>query len=70
MGIKDLEHVVLKARDYVTLGDKTFKPGETVLYFRNIQIAWLSEDTRVVAAQGGFLNQPRVVWEDRSNTTF
>lgn len=70
MGIKDLEHVVLKARDYVTLGDKTFKPGETVLYFRNIQIAWLSEDTRVVAARGGFLNQPRVIWEDRSDTTF
>jgi len=56
MGIKDLEHVVLKAKDYMRLGDRTFKPGETVLYFRNIQIALLSEDTQVVAARGGFLN--------------
>lgn len=70
MGIKDLEHVVLKAKETMKLGNKTFKAGEPVLYFQNIQIALLSEDTRVVAAQGGFLNQPRVVWEDRSNTVF
>lgn len=70
MGIKDLEHVVLKARDYIDIGNYTFEPGEPVLYFRNIQIALLSENTQVVAARGGFLNQPRVVWEDRSDTTF
>lgn len=56
MGIKDLEHVVLKAKEPMILGRKSFKPGEPVLYFRNIQIALLSEDTRVIAAQGGFLN--------------
>ena len=70
MGIKDLEHVVLKAKDYMEIGPYSFVPGEPVLYFRNIQIALLSEDTQVVAARGGFLNQPRVVWEDRSDTTF
>ena len=70
MGIKDLEHVVLKAKDHMILGGRSFEPGEPVLYFRNIQIALLSEDTQVVAARGGFLNQPRVVWEDRSDTTF
>ena len=70
MGIKDLEHVVLKARDYITLGGHSFEPGEPVLYFKNIQIALLSENTQVIAARGGFLNQPRVVWEDRSDTTF
>lgn len=70
MGIKDLEHVVLKARDYIDIGSHTFEPGEPVLYFRNIQIALLSENTQVVAARGGFLNQPRVVWEDRSELTF
>ena len=70
MGIKDLEHVVLKAKDYMTLGDRTFEPGEPVLYFRNIQVALLTENTQVVAARGGFLNQPHVVWEDRSDTTF
>lgn len=70
MGIKDLEHVVLKARDYIKLGGLHFEPGEPVLYFKNIQIALLSENTQVIAARGGFLNQPRVVWEDRSDTTF
>lgn len=70
MGIKDLEYVVLKARDYIKLGNLHFEPGEPVLYFKNIQIALLSENTQVIAARGGFLNQPRVVWEDRSDTTF
>ena len=70
MGIKDLEHVVLKARDHMKIGSKAFEPGEPVLYFKNIQIALLSENTQVIAARGGFLNQPRVVWEDRSDTTF
>ena len=70
MGIKDLEHVVLKAREYIKIGPYTFEPGEPVVYFKNIQIAMLSENTQVVAARGGFLNQPRVVWEDRSDTTF
>jgi hypothetical protein len=36
MGIKDLEHVVLKAKDYMSLGGRDFEPGEPVLYFRNI----------------------------------
>ena len=70
MGIKDLEQVVLKAKDYITLGSYTFEPGEPVLYFKNIQIALLSESTTVIAARGGYLNQPRVIWEDRSDTTF
>ena len=70
MGLKDLEHVVIKARDYITLGSRSYEPGEPILYFENIQIAVLSENTRLIAAQGGYLNQPRVVWEDRDNTTF
>lgn len=70
MGIKELEHVVLKAKEDVEFGNKYFQAGEPVLYLNNVQISLLSEDTRVVAAQGGFLNQPRVVWEDRNNTIF
>lgn len=70
IGIKDLEHVVLKAKEDITLGNRDYEPGEPILYFKNIQIAMLSENTRLVAAQGGYLNQPRVVWEDRDNTMF
>jgi hypothetical protein len=70
MGIKDLEHVVLKARDYIDIGPYSFEPGEPVLYFNNIQIALLSENAQVIAARGGYLNQPHIIWEDRSDTTF
>ena len=70
MGLKDLEHVVIKARDYIILGKRSYEPGEPILYFENIQIALLSENARLIAAQGGYLNQPRVIWEDRENTTF
>lgn len=70
MGLKDLEHVVLKAKNDMTLGDRVFEAGEPVLYFQNIQVALLSEQTRMIAARGGYLNQPHVVWEDRNDTTF
>lgn len=45
-------------------------PGEPILYFKNIQIALLSENTRVIAAKGGYLNRARVIWEDREDVTF
>ena len=70
VGIKDLEHVVLKAKQDMYLGGRDFKAGEPILYFRNIQIALLTEDTRVIAAKGGYLNKTRVIWEDRQDTTF
>lgn len=70
MGIKDLEHVVLKAYSPMSLGGKVFEENEPILLFKNLQIALLSENTRIVAARGGYLNQPRVIWEDRNDTTF
>jgi len=36
MGIKDLEHVVLKAKQRMSLGRRTYEPGEPILYFENI----------------------------------
>lgn len=70
MGIKDLEYVTLKTRNDITLGPRKLSAGEAVLYFQNLQIATLHEGTRIISARGGFYNQPRVVWEDRTNTTF
>lgn len=69
-GVKELEYVVLKAKHTMNLGTKTFRPGEPVLYFRNIQIAMLSENNRVIAARGGYKNPALVIWEDRQDTTF
>ena len=70
MGIKELEHVVLKAKTSLVIGDHIFEPGEPILYFRNIQIAMLSEDNRVISARGGYKNPPLVIWEDRHDLTF
>ena len=70
LGIKDLEHVVLKAKQKMWLGGKEFQPGEPIIYFDNIQIALLTENTRVISARGGYLNRSRVTWEDRDDVTF
>ena len=70
MGIKDLESVVLKAHDEMSIAGRVFEQGEPVLYFQNIQVSQLSERAAIRAARGGYLNQPLVVWEDRENTTF
>lgn len=70
MGIKELEQVVLKAHEDITIGSMEFEAGEPILYFKNLQIAQLTESSSIKAARGGFLNQPLVVWEDRSDVTF
>ena len=70
MGIKNLEHVVLKARESGFMYGRNYEAGEPVLYFENIQIAQLSEGAQVVAAKGGFMNRSRVIWENREDTMF
>lgn len=70
MGIKNLEHIVLKAREDTYMYGREYEAGEPVLYFENVQIAQLTENAQIIAAKGGFMNQPRVIWEDRGETMF
>lgn len=70
LGIKDLEKVVIKTNTEMVLGDRVLDAGEPVLYFENIQISVLSEETRPIMAKGGWGNEPLVIWEDRNETTF
>lgn len=70
LGIKDLEHVTIKARRPLIMGERKIEKYEPILYFENLQIAQLTESSRVVAARGGYNNEPRVIWEDREHTTF
>lgn len=70
LGIKNLERVCIKTKNEVAFGDRLLEPGEPVLYFDNIQIALLSENVRPIIARGGWRNEPRVIWEDRQETTF
>lgn len=69
-GVKELYHVALKANTPMNLGDRLIEAGETVLYFDNITMSALSEDSKPIMARGGWGNMPHVIWEDRSEMTF
>lgn len=70
LGIKNLERVCIKTKNEVAFGDRLLEAGEPVIYFDNLQIALLSENVRPIMARGGWHNEPRVIWEDRQETTF
>ena len=60
---KDLEKVSLKATSNIEIGNKQFVEGETLAYFDKIQVATLDEERDIRAAQGGYENAPRVIWD-------
>lgn len=51
-------------------GARHIEAGEPVLYFDDINMALLSEQNKVIAARGGWLNMPRVTWTDRTEVMF
>ena len=51
-------------------GDRYIEADEPVLYFQNIAMSMLSEQSKEVYARGGWLNQPKVIWQDRSEIRF
>lgn len=60
---KDFESVRLKATYEMDIGNKHFRPGETILFFEKIQIAGLQELHSRIAARGGFDNRAHVWWD-------
>ena len=54
----------------MTFGDRQIEADEPVLYFDNISLSMLSEQSREKYARGGWLNQPKVIWQDRSEIRF
>ena len=70
LGIKDLERVIIKTRNQTAFGDRVLEPGEPLVYFKNLQVAVLSENIRPTFARGGWGNEPLVIWEDRQETIF
>ena len=69
-GAKELYEVVLKANTPMDFGLRKIEEGEPVLYFENISIAQLTQQSSPVMARGGWGNMPHVIWEDRSEMTF
>lgn len=69
-GVKELYEVVLRAKVPMQFGDRYVEEGEPVLYFENISMSLLTQQTSPIMARGGWANLPRVIWEDRSEVTF
>ena len=69
-GVKELYEVVLRAKAPMKFGDRYIEADEPVLYFDNVTMSVLSEDSRPIMARGGWANLPHVIWEDRTDVTF
>jgi len=69
-GIKELYEVTLRAKTAMQFGDRYIEADEPVLYFENISMSMLSEQNKAIFARGGWENQPKVVWQDRSEVRF
>ena len=69
-GHKELYEVVLRAKTPMKFGDRYIEADEPVLYFDNIQMSVLTEQSRPIFARGGWGNTPRVIWDDRQEVQF
>ena len=69
-GHKELYEVVLRAKNPMQFGDRYIEADEPVLYFDNVNMSLLTEQSRPIFARGGWANMPRVIWDDRSEVQF
>ena len=69
-GVKELNEVVLKAKTPMIFGNRQLETGEPVMYFENISMSLLTEQSHPIMARGGWGNMPHVIWEDRSEVQF
>lgn len=69
-GVKELNEVVLKAKTPMIFGNRQLEAGEPVMYFENISMSLLTEQSHPIMARGGWGNMPHVIWEDRSEVQF
>lgn len=51
-------------------GNRQLEAGEPVMYFENISMSLLTEQSHPIMARGGWGNMPHVIWEDRSEVQF
>lgn len=61
---KDFYDVVLKASFPFDIGNRHFEEGEVLAEFDSIQIAGFDEKKVITTARGGYMNGPRVFWDD------
>ena len=69
-GHKELYEVVLRAKMPMHFGDRYIEAEEPILYFNNVNMSLLTEQSRPVFARGGWGNMPHVIWDDRQEVQF
>lgn len=69
-GVREIANVVFRAKSEVTIGSKTFKPGQPVLYIDTAKTSTLEGAATTVYAQGGRGNTRLVAWEGEKTLTF
>lgn len=69
-GIREAVDVVFKAQDDMTIGSKTFKQGQPVLYFDTLKTSTSETNAATVYAMGGKGNPRLIAWDGDKQQTF
>ena len=69
-GTREICDVVLRAKDDVKIGNKTFKADEPVIYFDSAKTSSVEGAATTVYATGGRGNSRLIAWEGEKTVTF
>ena len=69
-GVREICDVVLKAKSYQKIGNKTFYKNEPVIYFDTLKSSGMEGAATTVYAQGGRGNSRLMAWEGERTVTF
>lgn len=69
-GHKELYEVVLRAKTPMQFGSRYIEADEPILYFNNVNMSLLTEQSHPIFARGGWGNMPHVIWDERSEVQF
>jgi hypothetical protein len=61
--MRELYSCRLKSTYNIEVAGKIVEPGEVIADFDKIQIANFNEIKSHIAARGGYMNEPQVVWD-------
>nr|DAS90055.1 MAG TPA: structural protein [Caudoviricetes sp.] len=69
-GVREVCNIAFKAKAPMTLGSKTFKKGETVIFFDSAKTSAMEGSSTSVYAQGGRGNPKLITWIGEKSMTF
>ncbi len=69
-GVREICEVVLRAKDNVKIGNKTFEKDEPVIYFDSLKTSTTEGAATTVYATGGRGNSRLLAWEGERTVTF